>query len=111
VPRFLDRTATPQAVSTIVLQWLSRAKSQHFMAKKQADAKLPASFEEAMTELKQLVTRMEAGELPLDASVAAYQRGAELVKFCAAQLAKVEEQVKVLEDEMLKPFTEGKVEE
>jgi exodeoxyribonuclease VII small subunit len=64
----------------------------------------PASFEEAMVELERLVEQMEAGELPLEASVAAYQRGSELVKFCAAQLDKVESQVKVLEGEMLKPF-------
>lgn len=65
----------------------------------------PASFEDAMAELAQLVSQMEAGQLPLDASVAAYQRGAELVKYCAAQLDKVESQVKVLEADMLKPFT------
>lgn len=64
----------------------------------------PTSFEEAMTELERLVAQMEAGELPLEASVAAYQRGAELVKYCAAQLDKVEAQVKVLEGDMLKPF-------
>jgi exodeoxyribonuclease VII small subunit len=64
----------------------------------------PASFEEAMAELAQLVTQMEAGQLPLEASVAAYQRGSELVKYCAAQLEKVESQVKVLEGDMLKPF-------
>ena len=64
----------------------------------------PASFEEAMDELEQLVARMEAGELPLEASVAAYKRGAELVKYCAAQLDKVDKQVKVLEGDMLKPF-------
>ena len=57
-----------------------------------------------MAELAQLVTQMEAGQLPLEASVAAYQRGSELVKFCATQLDKVESQVKVLEDDMLKPF-------
>jgi len=74
------------------------------MTKKQPNTVSPASFEDAMVELKQLVARMEAGELPLDASVAAYQRGAELVKFCAAQLDKVESQVKVLEGDMLKPF-------
>ena len=64
----------------------------------------PASFEEAMAELEQLVARMEAGDLPLEASVAAYQRGSELVKYCAGQLDKVESQVKVLEGDMLKPF-------
>ncbi|HCE10260.1 MAG TPA: exodeoxyribonuclease, partial [Oxalobacteraceae bacterium] len=35
---------------------------------------------------------------------AAYKRGSELVKYCAAQLDKVDNQVKVLEGEMLKPF-------
>lgn len=67
----------------------------------------PASFEEAMAELAQLVTQMESGQLPLEASVAAYARGSELVKFCAGQLDKVEAQVKVLEGDMLKPFADG----
>ncbi|MEY4208399.1 MAG: hypothetical protein RLZZ20_1551 [Pseudomonadota bacterium] len=57
-----------------------------------------------MAELEQLVAKMESGELPLEASVAAYQRGSELVKYCAAQLERVEKQVKVLEGDMLKPF-------
>jgi exodeoxyribonuclease VII small subunit len=64
----------------------------------------PASFEEAMAELAQLVSQMESGQLPLEASVAAYARGSELVRYCAAQLEKVESQVKVLEEGMLKPF-------
>jgi exodeoxyribonuclease VII small subunit len=64
----------------------------------------PSSFEEAMEELEQLVARMEAGELPLEASVAAYKRGSELVRFCSAQLDRVDSQVKVLEGDMLKPF-------
>jgi exodeoxyribonuclease VII small subunit len=64
----------------------------------------PASFEEAMEELERLVSQMEAGELPLEASVAAYKRGSELVKYCSAQLDKVDSQVKILEGEMLKPF-------
>lgn len=65
----------------------------------------PESFEQAMAELAQLVTQMESGQLPLEASVAAYARGSELVKYCAAQLEKVEAQVKVLEGDMLKPFS------
>lgn len=67
----------------------------------------PASFEEAMAELAQLVTQMESGQLPLEASVAAYARGSELVKYCAGQLDKVESQVKILEGDMLKPFADG----
>lgn len=74
------------------------------MPKKLSTAAMPASFEAAMTELAQLVAEMEAGALPLEASVAAYQRGAELVRFCAAQLDRVDAQVKVLEGDMLKPF-------
>lgn len=74
------------------------------MSKKIAAELASAPFEQAMAELEQLVARMEAGELPLEASVAAYQRGSELVKHCAAQLERVERQVKLLEGDMLKPF-------
>ena len=74
------------------------------MSKKSTPAGQPVSFEDAMAELEQLVAQMEAGELPLEASVAAYKRGSELVKFCAGQLDRVESQVKILEGEMLKPF-------
>ncbi|MFZ6756673.1 exodeoxyribonuclease VII small subunit [Undibacterium sp. Ji50W] len=82
------------------------------MTKKQAttnhlETSIPAgmTFEAAMTELTALVASMEAGELPLEASVGAYQRGSELIKYCAAQLDKVEQQVKVLEAGMLKPLS------
>jgi exodeoxyribonuclease VII small subunit len=82
------------------------------MPKKPASEPASASFESAMAELDQLVAKMESGELPLEASVAAYQRGSELVQYCAAQLERVEKQVKVLEGDMLKPFaTEDEDEE
>ncbi|WP_025916030.1 exodeoxyribonuclease VII small subunit [Herminiimonas sp. CN] len=74
------------------------------MPKKQPPAGVPASFEDAMAELAQLVAQMEAGSLPLEASVAVYQRGSELIQYCAAQLERVDSQVKVLQGEMLKPF-------
>ncbi len=77
------------------------------MSKKLTSSTQPASFEEAMAELQQLVAKMEAGELPLEASVAAYKRGSELVKYCAVQLDKVDNQVKILEGDMLKPFSAG----
>ncbi|HZX28897.1 MAG TPA: exodeoxyribonuclease VII small subunit, partial [Telluria sp.] len=57
----------------------------------------PASFEEAMAELAQLVSQMESGQLPLEASLAAYKRGAELLQYCRQQLADAEQQVKILE--------------
>lgn len=74
------------------------------MATKKMEENQPVSFEMAMQELNQLVAKMEAGELSLEDSVAAYKRGAELVKYCTAQLDKVDSQIKVLEGDMLKPF-------
>ena len=74
------------------------------MPKKNPAEQPVASFEQAMEELEELVAKMESGELPLEASLAAYQRGSELVKYCAAQLERVEKQIKVLEGDMLKPF-------
>jgi exodeoxyribonuclease VII small subunit len=78
-------------------------EKESFMPKKVLNQQ-PVNFEQAMLELEQLVSEMEAGSLPLEASVAAYQRGSELVKYCGAQLDSVEHQVKVLEGEMLKPL-------
>ena len=74
------------------------------MSKKLPPTDQPTSFEAAMADLEQLVAQMEAGELPLEASVAAYKRGADLVRYCTMQLEKVEKQVQVLEGDMLKPF-------
>lgn len=75
------------------------------MSKKLLPVDTAITFEAAMVELEQLVARMEAGELALEASVAAYRRGSELVKYCSGQLDNVESQVKILEGEMLKPFS------
>lgn len=57
-----------------------------------------------MGELEQLVAHMEAGSLPLEAALSAYQRGSELVKYCGAQLERIDAQVKILDGQMLKPF-------
>jgi exodeoxyribonuclease VII small subunit len=62
------------------------------------------SFEAVLAELEQLVEKMESGDLSLDASMAAYKRGTELVKQCAAQLEAAQEQLKVLEGDALKPL-------
>ena len=62
------------------------------------------TFESALAELENIVTRMEGGQLSLEQSLAAYKRGAELLKFCQAQLADAQQQVKVLEAGALKHF-------
>jgi exodeoxyribonuclease VII small subunit len=63
----------------------------------------PESYEAALAELDALVARMEGGSLSLEESLAAYRRGAVLVKFCQQQLEKVEQQVRVLDGETLRP--------
>ena len=64
----------------------------------------PQTFESAMAELEDIVSEMEAGQLPLQKSLAAYKRGAELLKFCQGALADAQQQVKILEDGVLKNF-------
>jgi exodeoxyribonuclease VII small subunit len=70
-----------------------------------ATAAAPASFEDAQAELDELVRAMETGQMPLDRLLDAYRRGAQLLEFCRARLDAVEEQVKVLEEGQLKPWT------
>ena len=60
-------------------------------------------FEAALAELESLVHSMEDGKLELEASIAAYRRGMELMKYCQAQLADAEQQIRVLENGELKP--------
>lgn len=62
------------------------------------------SYEDALAELERLVASMEAGQLPLDRLMQAYQRGAELLSLCRQRLNAVEQQVKVLEEGQLKPW-------
>ena len=64
-------------------------------------------FEAAMAELEQIVADMEAGKLSLEDSLAAYQRGAELLAFCRTRLEDAQQQVRVLEEGVLKDFAAG----
>ncbi|HEY0201540.1 MAG TPA: exodeoxyribonuclease VII small subunit [Burkholderiaceae bacterium] len=66
----------------------------------------PASYEAALQELEQLVARIESGQMPLEELLAGYQRGAELLAFCRARLEAVEQQIKVLDDGVLKPWSQ-----
>ena len=61
-------------------------------------------YEAALAELEQIVRNMESGQLPLEESIAAYQRGSELLKHCQQQLADAEQKIQVLEDGALRDF-------
>ena len=65
----------------------------------------PASYEAALAELEQLVSRIESGDMPLEQLMAGYQRGAELLKFCRDKLEAVEGQIKVLDEGVAKTWT------
>lgn len=60
-----------------------------------------------MAELEQLVADMEAGKLSLEDSLLAYKRGAELLTSCRARLDDAQQQVRVLEEGVLKDFSGG----
>lgn len=54
------------------------------------------SFEEAMAALEQVVGRLERGEVPLEESIALYERGAALKAHCEAKLKDAEEKVELI---------------
>jgi len=53
-------------------------------------------FEAAMHDLEQLVERLEAGDLPLEESLAAFERGVLLTRTCQTALKEAEQKVEIL---------------
>jgi exodeoxyribonuclease VII small subunit len=76
-------------------------------AQDQAPDPMPASFEAALAELEAIVQGMEAGKLSLEESLAAYQRGAVLLKYCQNALAVAEQKIRVLEAGELRDFEDS----
>lgn len=62
------------------------------------------TFESAVAELESIVASMESEQLSLEEALASYRRGAELLKFCQATLQEAQQQVKLLENGVLKTF-------
>jgi exodeoxyribonuclease VII small subunit len=54
------------------------------------------SYEEAIQNLEQVVSRLESGEISLDESMALFRRGMALSEICAGKLAAVEKQISQL---------------
>lgn len=71
---------------------------------KSAKSQTTQTFELALAELEKIVSSMEAGQMSLEQSLAAYKRGAELLKFCQAALQDAQQQVKILENGILRDF-------
>ena len=71
---------------------MTTAKSK---AKEAQSQSVATNYEESIQELEKLIADMESGKLSLEATMAAYKRGAELLKQCQQVLEQVEQQVKV----------------
>ncbi len=63
------------------------------MAKKDQAKK---KFEKALEELENVVERLESGELSLEDSLAAFEDGVKLVKYCNQKLSEVEKKIELL---------------
>lgn len=63
------------------------------MAKKEQP---PATFETALKKLEGVLESLEHGDLPLEESLAAFEEGVRLVKFCQQKLDEVEKRVELL---------------
>ena len=69
------------------------------MAQKPAPETSPvADFETSMQSLEELVGKMEAGEMTLEESLAAYERGVGLYRRCQTALEQAELRVRQLSD-------------
>ena len=53
-------------------------------------------FETAMRDLEELVERLEQGDLPLEESLAAFERGVMLTRSCQTALKEAEQKVEIL---------------
>lgn len=64
-------------------------------SKLESDSK-PLDFETAMRDLEQIVERLEHGDLPLEESLAAFERGVMLTRSCQTALKEAEQKVEIL---------------
>jgi exodeoxyribonuclease VII small subunit len=75
-------------------------------AKKPATKKKEPKFEDAMEELEDVVRQLEAGDVPLEESLAAFEKGVSLVRFLHGRLDSVQEKIEELtQDDRGEPAT------
>ena len=55
-------------------------------------------FEAAIAELESIVKKLEDGELALEQSLALYERGVQLSRFCHARLEDAERRIEILNE-------------
>lgn len=65
------------------------------------------SFEEALGELESIVQKLESSSLPLEESVAQFEQGLKLSRYCSNVLEKAELRVKKVQEQELSSNSEA----
>ncbi|MGP1273047.1 MAG: exodeoxyribonuclease VII small subunit [Phycisphaerales bacterium] len=68
------------------------------MSKKAKPVEQGPGFEEAMEQLESIIDQIESGEIGLESSIAAYERGVALVARCRSILADAEQRIETLSE-------------
>jgi exodeoxyribonuclease VII small subunit len=55
-------------------------------------------FEAAIAELESVVKKLEEGDMALEQSLALYERGVQLSRFCHARLEEAERRIEILDE-------------
>ncbi len=57
----------------------------------------PKDFEDALKRLEEIVKELEKGELSLESSLARYEQGIRLARFCSEKLEQAEKRIELLQ--------------
>lgn len=68
------------------------------------DSAAVPTFEQALSELEGIVAAMEAGHMPLQDALDAYQRGMVLLRQCQETLTAADQQIRILDSTGLRDF-------
>ncbi len=66
-------------------------------------SKKPVNFEKSLEQLETLVNNMEQGDLSLEASLKAFEKGVKLARSCQLALTEAEQKVELLSRESEQP--------
>lgn len=74
-----------------------KAESERAGREESAALAEPKDFEEALTRLEGIVKELEKGELSLESSLAQYEHGVRLARFCSGKLDEAEKRIELLQ--------------
>lgn len=57
------------------------------------------SFEEAISQLEEIIENLEDKDISLDEALEKYEQGVKLSKFCSNKLEQAEEKIEIIKDE------------